>query len=193
MSLRRLYLTGKLESFTIWMEKLRKLVKIFLKASSLPNDPLVTLEQLPDLVHIELHQVFNGKEMHLSKVKFKKLKNLGLHELESLERVIVDKTAMPNLERFTLHDCGSLKSLPAGIEHLTTLKVLDCVYMPEELITSIQALPSQIQHIPEVNFIRIVDGVLDNSRLTHAEDGINESTDVSRTNTMQRLNAFIDN
>lgn len=173
-SLRRLYLTGKLEAFPDWLPRFEKLVKIFLKSSNLPADPLETLEKLPNLVHIEFSKVYDGGEMRFKAGKFLNLKNLGLHRLESLQMVIIEQSAMPGLERFILQGCPMLKILPDGIEHLSKLEVLDLVYMPDELVAKIKASPMhpgpdypKVRHIPEVNHISKVDSIVDTSRLNY--------------------------
>ncbi|CAM8880608.1 unnamed protein product [Rhodiola kirilowii] len=197
-SLRRLYLTGKLESSPLWLQRFEKLVKIFLKSSNLSTDPLETLERLPHLVHIELSKVYDGEVLIFKAGKFLNLKNLGLHRLESLQRVIMEQTAMPSLERFILQGCPMLKILPCGIEHLSQLKVLDLVYMPEELIAVIQASPkhpgpdySKVRHIPEVNSIYKIDGVVDTSRLNYNEVDTNGSSDRHTAEKLHSLNKFL--
>ncbi|CAM8885115.1 unnamed protein product [Rhodiola kirilowii] len=173
-NLRRLYLTGHLKSLPAWISSLVNLAKIFLKSSRLQVDenPLKHIEDLPNLVHVEFLQVYAGTTLHFKAGKFKKLRILGLHELESLETVTIEETAMPNLERFVIKSCGLLKTLPKGIHNLSILKVLDFINMPGELISTVQLLLKTkganngiIHQIPEVNHIEKVDYIWETRRL----------------------------
>ncbi|CAM8921745.1 unnamed protein product [Rhodiola kirilowii] len=173
-NLRRLYLTGHLKSLPGWIGSLVNLAKIFLKSSRLQVDenPLKHIEDLPNLVHVEFLQVYTGTTLHFKAGKFKKLRILGLHELESLETVIIEETAMSNLERFVIKSCGLLKTLPKGIHNLSILKVLDFINMPGELISTVQLLLTTkgtdsgiIHKIPEVNHIEKVDHIWETRRL----------------------------
>uniref|UniRef100_A0A7N0V1M2 Uncharacterized protein n=1 Tax=Kalanchoe fedtschenkoi TaxID=63787 RepID=A0A7N0V1M2_KALFE len=156
--LQRLYLTGQLESLPTWIGNLKYLVKIYLKSSKLDENPLTTLEKLPNLVHIELLQAYTGKEMCFSNGTLKKLKILGLREFATLNKVTVEANAMPNLENLLLQGCPLLKTLPQGIGYLYKLQVLDFVEMPEDIISKLQPPPKagedykSIQHIPQVRF-----------------------------------------
>ncbi|XP_022736200.1 disease resistance protein RPM1-like [Durio zibethinus] len=58
--LQRLYLRGRLETMPHWIRYLHSLVKVYLKWSRLVEDPLVSLQNLPNLVHLELVQVYDG-------------------------------------------------------------------------------------------------------------------------------------
>ncbi|KAL9658892.1 hypothetical protein QQ045_015578 [Rhodiola kirilowii] len=155
--LRRLYMAGQLNSLPTWIGSHRKLVKIFLKFSKLKDDPLAILEQLPELVHIELLQAYQGSELFFKAGKFTKLKILGIVELTSLKAVKVENKAASNLERLILDGCEELKEVPSGIEHLLKLKELHFVNMPDQLIASIKSDTSseakqcsKLYHIPEV-------------------------------------------
>ncbi|KAL9665544.1 hypothetical protein QQ045_020965 [Rhodiola kirilowii] len=172
-SLRRLYLIGQLESLPPWFSSLKNLVKIFLKGSMLCFNPLKKLEQLPSLVHIELLEAYNGKDLLFEAGTFHKLRILGLNKLESLHRVTVVETSMPNLEKLVLQDCSLLETVPSGIEHLLNLKVFHLIDMPQKLVDAVDPPPNEgtaylkVQHIPEVNATSIgVDSVWKTKRLS---------------------------
>jgi disease resistance protein RPM1 len=66
--------------------------------------------------------------------------------------------------------------VPSGIEHLTTLKVLEFFNMPKELIMTLQ--PSEengdylkVAHVPDVYSTYWNNGILDNFALLTKEDG----------------------
>lgn len=158
LHLKRLYLTGKLTYFPEWILLLKKLVKIYLKSSELSQDPLQELEQLPNLVHIELSRSYTGKTMKFASGKFKKLRILGVHNMDSLERLIVGEDAMEDLETFVIGSCRSMKTVPQNIDHLRKPRILKFVNMPSELYESIHPGQeegpdySKVEHIPEINF-----------------------------------------
>jgi disease resistance protein RPM1 len=86
---------------------------------------------------------------------FQRLKFLGINKLESLRVITVQQGAMPCLEKLIVQSCKELKTVPSGIEHLTTLKVLEFFNMPKELIMTLQ--PSEengddlkVAHVPDV-------------------------------------------
>lgn len=135
--LQRLYLSGRLQELPSWIQSLHSLARLFLKWSCLTHDPLVHLQDLPNLAHLELHQVYDGDTLHFRCGKFKKLKVLGLDKFDGLKQVTVGKDAMPCLERLSIGRCEMLKKVPSGIEHMTKLKVLEFFDMPDELMKTI--------------------------------------------------------
>ncbi|WJX56240.1 hypothetical protein P8452_41915 [Trifolium repens] len=153
--LQRLYLSGRLQELPCWIPSLHNLAKLFLKWSCLKHDPLVYLQDLPNLAHLELLQVYDTEMLQFKCGKFNKLKVLGLDKFEGLNQVIVEKGAMPCLETLSIGRCGSLKKVPSGIENLTKLEVLEFFDMPDELMKTIcQHGPGKdywkVSHIPEV-------------------------------------------
>ncbi|KAM2503766.1 hypothetical protein PS1_037754 [Malus domestica] len=135
--LQRLYLTGRLENLPHWISSLHNLVRLFLKWSRLKEDPLVHLQGLPNLVHLELLQVYDGERLHFKEGGFPSLKLLGIDKLEGVEEIIIDEGAMPCLEKLIIQRCNLLKKVPSGIEHLKSLKLLEFFDMPDELIQSL--------------------------------------------------------
>ncbi|XVE57353.1 hypothetical protein DITRI_Ditri04bG0084400 [Diplodiscus trichospermus] len=153
--LQRLYLRGRLESMPDWIRYLHRLEKVYLKWSRLMEDPLVSLQNLPNLVHLELVQVYGGDTLCFKAGGFKKLKRLGLDKFEELKWVQIHVGAMPCLEKLSIQRCKSMEKVPLGIEHLTKLNVLEFFDMPHELIRSLGQDEHgedywRVAHIPEV-------------------------------------------
>jgi len=174
--LQRLYLTGRLQSLPEWLHSSDSLVKLVLKWSRLSDDPLLSLQHLPNLVHLELVQVYDGEMLCFQAKGFQRLKFLGINKLESLRVITVQQGAMPCLEKLIVQSCKELKRVPSGIEHLTTLKVLEFFNMPKELIMTLQ--PSEengdylkVAHVPDVYSTYWNNGILDNFTLFTKEDG----------------------
>lgn len=136
--LQRLYLAGHLENLPHWINSLQNLVKLFLKWSRLKEDPLVHLQHLPNLVHLEFLQVYEGESLYFKEGGFPSLKILGLDKLDALQSVIMDKGAMPRLEKLTVQRCKLLTKVPKGIEFLTNLKLLEFFDMPDELVMKLR-------------------------------------------------------
>ncbi|KAK9275392.1 hypothetical protein L1049_022656 [Liquidambar formosana] len=149
--LQRLFLRGRLESLPQWISSLHGLIKLFLKWSRLREDPLETLKSLPSLVQLELLQVYEGRTLCFKNGGFK---FLNLEKMDRLERVTVEKGAMPDLETLIIQRCNGLKKMPTGIEHLSKLKLLEFFDMPDDLITTIQPDKqgdyAKVAHIPKV-------------------------------------------
>ncbi|XP_054823849.1 disease resistance protein RPM1-like isoform X1 [Prosopis cineraria] len=152
--LRQLYLCGRLGKLPEWIPSLHNLVRVYLKWSRLEEDPLVYLQDLPNLIHLEFLQVFVGETLHFKAEKFPSLKLLGLDDLDGLKSVIVEEGAMPNLKRLIIQRCGSLKQVPSGIEHLSKLKAIDFFDMPDELINALSPNGGKdnwrVAHVPAV-------------------------------------------
>ncbi|XP_027360269.1 disease resistance protein RPM1-like [Abrus precatorius] len=152
--LQQLYLSGRLEKFPHWISSLKNLVKVFLKWSRLEEDPLVHLQDLPNLRHVEFLQVYVGETMHFKAKGFPSLKVLGLDDIKGLKSMIVDEGAMPGLKNLIIQRCDLLKQVPLGIEHLTKLKTIEFFDMPEELIATLRPSGGEdywrVQHVPVV-------------------------------------------
>ncbi|KAJ7011071.1 disease resistance protein RPM1-like [Populus alba x Populus x berolinensis] len=144
--LQRLYLTGRLETLPHWIPNLESLVRVHLKWSRL---------NLPNLVHLELLQVYEGDTLCFKVGGFKKLKLLGIDKFDELRCVEVEVGALPRVEKLSIQRCKLLEKAPLGIEHLTKLKVLEFFDMPQELIKTLLSDEQggdywRVAHIPEV-------------------------------------------
>ncbi|KAG6636283.1 disease resistance protein RPM1-like [Carya illinoinensis] len=176
--LQRLYLTGKLEKFPHWISSLHSLAKLSLKWSQLRDDPVKSLQDLPNLAQLEFLQVYEGETLHFKAEGFQKLKILSLDKMDGLKTVIVDVGAMPLLEKLILQRCKLLHSLPSGIEHLRKLKLLEFWDMPAELIMTIRLGIEggdywKVEHVPEINTTYWTDGGWDVYSLYRSIDSEN--------------------
>ncbi|KAF8027911.1 hypothetical protein BT93_E0744 [Corymbia citriodora subsp. variegata] len=176
--LERIYLRGRLGALPHWLPSLSSLMKLNLRCSRLKNDPLVSLQNLPNLVHLELLQVYKGSSLFFEAESFKKLKTLGLDHFDELRCIEVEKGAMPCLEKFIIQHCKLLEKLPSGIEYQKKLKVLKIFDMPDELVKKLvqggqnddcqkvanrrilrilENLPSGIEHLTKLKVLEIFD------------------------------------
>ncbi|KAI9072263.1 hypothetical protein K1719_045767 [Acacia pycnantha] len=193
--LQRLYLSGRLHELPMWIPSLYSLVKLILKWSNLKHDPLVYLQDLPNLAHLELLQVYDGGTLCFESGKFKKLKVLGLDKFDELRQVNVGEGAMPCLEKLIFQRCGLLKNVPSGIQHLTKLKVLEFFDMPDELIMTLYPDGRgedywKVAHIPEVYFTYWRDGAWDVYALESFKESSARSGIVMRSHEHRNLWKF---
>ncbi|KAL7176943.1 hypothetical protein ACSBR2_030303 [Camellia fascicularis] len=155
--LQRLELVGRLEKLPDWIPKLQNLVTLCLLGSGLTkNDPLKALQVLPSLVRLALWDANDGEQLYFEVGRFQKLKQLSLVGLKGLNSVIIEEGALPLLEHLMIGPSPQLKEVPSGIHHLTNLKTILFVGMPEELIGRMEPKPNQgkdywiVEHIPHV-------------------------------------------
>ncbi|XP_052479491.1 probable disease resistance RPP8-like protein 4 [Gossypium raimondii] len=119
------------------------------------EDPMPTLEKLPNLRILELKYTSEGKEMFCSAQGFPKLESLILAELYKLEEWKVDEGAMPSLQRLEIEECGNLKMLPEGLRFITTLKELKLELMPKAFKDRLEEGGEdfcKVKHVPSVIF-----------------------------------------
>eukprot|EP00257_Ricinus_communis_P006468 XP_002521805.2 uncharacterized protein LOC8281634 [Ricinus communis] len=187
--LQRLYLTGRLENLPEWISSLDSLVKVVLKWSGLSDDPLLLLQHLPNLVHLEFVQVYDGEILCFQARGFQRLKVLGLNKLHRLNTITIEQGAMPNLEKLIVQSCRSLQRVPLGIEYLNELKVLEFYNMPLELIMALHPSGGEngdywkVERVPEVYFTYWYDGNWDIISMESFKD---KSSAQSGSSIMQR-------
>ncbi|KAI8025302.1 putative disease resistance protein [Camellia lanceoleosa] len=130
--LRKLELQGSLNPVKKLADQFPpNLTKLRLYDTKLEEDPMPTLEKLPNLRTLYLWQnAYIGKEMVCSSGGFPKLISLELCELHNLEEWRVEQGAMPCLFRLKIFQCLKLKEIPDGLRFITTLRELQIVFSP---------------------------------------------------------------
>ncbi|KAF8402084.1 hypothetical protein HHK36_013036 [Tetracentron sinense] len=129
LCLQRLYMWGRLEKLPCWIPSLDNLAKIVLTRCRLIDDPLESLQDLPNLVEIRLGFAYDGEALCFKSGGFQMLKFLRLERLDRLRLVKVEDGAMPHLQTLEIWQCDKLEKVPLGIERLTNLKILSCIDM----------------------------------------------------------------
>ncbi|KAH6795460.1 hypothetical protein C2S51_036446 [Perilla frutescens var. frutescens] len=129
--LRLLHLCGRIEKVPHWIPSLHGLANLILRRSKLREDPLIYLQDLPNLTLLDIHDAF-VEGLSFKSHGFQKLKRLTLTELREMKWVIVEKGSLPSLEQWLMYDCKLLMELPQGIEHLTNLKLVELNEMTNE-------------------------------------------------------------
>ncbi|KAF2300259.1 hypothetical protein GH714_011118 [Hevea brasiliensis] len=127
-----LYLVGKLKNQLLVSELPQSLIELTLSASEMAEDPMQTLDKLPNLTILRLFsRSFTGKKMVCSSGGFTKLEVLKFWELESLEEWDVKEGALPSLKDLEIRSCGNLQMLPDGLKLVRTLRELKLTRQPE--------------------------------------------------------------
>ncbi|XP_027179443.1 probable disease resistance RPP8-like protein 2 [Coffea eugenioides] len=135
------------------------LLKLELSSLEIEEDPMETLERLPNLRSLHLkYRSFLGKEMRCKAMGFGQLRFLRFEDLQNLEKWNVDEGAMPNLSVLTIEECTKLEMVPNGLRFVKTLKELKIVRMPKEFTDRIQAANGEdqgqdfdkVSHIPTI-------------------------------------------
>ncbi|KAE8725207.1 CC-NBS-LRR class disease resistance protein [Hibiscus syriacus] len=132
------------------------LAYINLRWCKLEEDPMPTLEKLPNLRVLELHEeAFTGKEMFCSAQGFPKLESLSLIHLDHLVEWEVEEGAMPCLRQLQIEWCRGLMMLPGGLRFVTTLQQLKIEGMPKEFKERVEEGGedfNKVQHVPFITF-----------------------------------------
>ena len=89
--LQRLYLKGPLQKFPRWISSLSDLMRIRLKWSSLAENPIPALQNLPHLVELQLLHAYTGIQLKFESRKFPQLKILDLQQLEQLSSIVMEE------------------------------------------------------------------------------------------------------
>jgi disease resistance protein RPM1 len=136
--LMHIYLRGRLKKLPNWIPKLQNLVTLILFFSSLEEHPLSCVQALPNLLNLSLNHAYDGEQLHFEKGSFRRLKRLTLREMKKLKMVEIDRGSLLSLEQLEIGPCPQMKEVPAGIQHLKSLKILDFYEMDGEFVLRMQ-------------------------------------------------------
>ena len=119
-----LYLLGRLKNPSVGSEFPHSLIELTLSGSELEEDPMQTLDKLPNLKVLRfLANSYLGKNMGCSSGGFPQLQVLKLWKLEQLEEWNVDEGALQALWDLDIRSCKRLKMLPEALRHRARLKL----------------------------------------------------------------------
>lgn len=148
--LQKLFVRGHLEKLPHWIGSLRNVISLCLQWSQLQEDLLSPIGLLPSLESLTLWKAYDGQQLCFLDGCCRRLKFLYLRKLKHLNHVTIERGAIPSIQAIYLYDWGKLKTLPEGIEHLSSLQRLRLCEMPEEFIERLRAdvERKRVQHIP---------------------------------------------
>ncbi|OMO79392.1 NB-ARC domain-containing protein [Corchorus capsularis] len=104
---------------------------LYLTGSELDEDPMPTLEKLPNLKLLELKKAFTRREIWCSAQGFPQLESLMLIANYNLEEWNMDEGAMQKLHHLEIVDCRRMKTLPVGLIYIPTLQEVKIEKMPK--------------------------------------------------------------
>ncbi|RZB53893.1 putative disease resistance protein At1g50180 [Glycine soja] len=154
--LRKLQVEGRMERLPAASLFPPQLSKLTLWGCRLVEDPMVTLEKLPNLKFLNGWDMFVGKKMACSPNGFPQLKVLVLRGLPNLHQWTIEDQAMPNLYRLSISDCNNLRTVPDGLKFITTLRELEIRWMPKSFKTRLGTAGEdyhKVQHVPSIVFL----------------------------------------
>ncbi|TKY65075.1 putative disease resistance protein [Spatholobus suberectus] len=155
-SLRKLLVEGRMESLPEASLFPPQLSKLTLWGCRLVEDPMVTLEKLPNLKFLNGWDMFVGKKMVCSQNGFPQLKVLVLRGLPNIDEWTIENQAMPNLYRLSISDCNNLKTVPDGLRFIASLRELEIRWMPKSFKTRLGTAGEdyhKVQHVPSIVFL----------------------------------------
>jgi hypothetical protein len=127
-----------------------------LLGSKLTEDPMPTLEKLPNLRILRLQMdSFLGNKMVCLDKGFPQLKSLFLYDLPNLEEWEVVEGAMANLFHLEISNCTSLKTVPEGLRFITSLREMEIRSMLKAFRTRLEHGGEdyyKVQHVPSIAF-----------------------------------------
>ena len=136
------------------------LIKLTLEHTCLKDDPMGTLEKLPNLrvLSFFIHG-YMGNEMVCSKGGFPRLESLCFQLLTNLKEWRIEEGALTSLRHLKINGCFQLKTLPDGLRYLTTLKEVKIKMMPREFQERIGGGKDfyKVQHVPSLVFLNLLD------------------------------------
>ncbi|KAJ9692193.1 hypothetical protein PVL29_011322 [Vitis rotundifolia] len=145
--LQRLYLKGPLERFPQWVSSLHDLERIRLKWSSLTENLIAALQNLPNLTELQLLDAYTGTQLDFNSGKFPKLKILDLQQLEQVRSIMMEEGTLPCLQKLIISRCSRLVRVPKGIDKLIHLQMLLLYDMPGTFVTRLRKNGGQFRHL----------------------------------------------
>ncbi|KAM1160708.1 hypothetical protein ACFX19_034282 [Malus domestica] len=149
--LKKLHVEGRIEKLPEYHQFPPNLAKLTLWGSKLEEDPMPTLEKLPNLRILSGWQMFMGKKMVCSNQGFPKLKSLLLRGFSKLEDWTMEEGALPSLCRLEISNCTKLKTIPDSLRFVKTLQELEiygCLFKIN--IGSEGEDFYKVQHVPSI-------------------------------------------
>lgn len=147
-----MHLWGRLNALNL-LRYPPNLKKLKFYDSELKNDPMETLQYLPNLTFLMMKKAYTGEEMVCSAKGFPKHRFLYIYELKQLKKWRVEQGGMPCLKELYIHRSRELSMLPEGLRFITTLKKLEICGMQlirDRVVRDVGEDWYKVQHIPSL-------------------------------------------
>ena len=126
-----LFLEGRLQKIPEWISLLNSLFKIKLRWSKLEDSPLKFLWALPSLKELHLYDAYTGKRLEFSAEWFLELRMLEIEQCSPLNEVVIQKRAMPKLQKLAIRNCDNPTMVYITMNMLSQLEE---THVPQGLI-----------------------------------------------------------
>ncbi|XP_017617956.1 putative disease resistance protein At1g50180 [Gossypium arboreum] len=144
----------------------RSIVKLTLQCSTMTQDPMEVLENLPCLTILNLLSfAYEGRKMVCSANGFCQLDIFCINKATNLEEWEIQEGAMPRLRNLFLSLNFKLEILPEGLKYIITLQKLILRVMPSSLTKRIQVKGGKegedfykVRHIPSIQISERITG-----------------------------------
>ncbi|CAI9096655.1 OLC1v1032854C5 [Oldenlandia corymbosa var. corymbosa] len=137
-NLQLLSVRGCLQKVPQIIPLLHELTVLDLGRSGLMENPLESLQYLPNLESLILNEAFRGESLCFKAGSFPKLEKLWLWRMHNLKWMNVEEGAMPNLGQLNMRCLRVLEEFPWGIQHLIRLQVLYLDDLSDKVIAQMQ-------------------------------------------------------
>ncbi|KAJ6734918.1 DISEASE RESISTANCE PROTEIN RP [Salix purpurea] len=141
-NLEKLRVGGWIRDLQMWISRLSSLKYLHLWDCMLNQDPISSLQHLPNLVVLSLSKAFKGKQISCDNIAgYPKLKRLSIFHFEELaEWTKIEEGSMEKLQILTIGWCRKLKLPPRGLESLKDLETLQITRMSLEFAEEAKAI-----------------------------------------------------
>ncbi|KAL6323333.1 hypothetical protein AAG906_029340 [Vitis piasezkii] len=144
-----LTISGRLERFPDEIEFYPpNLISLDLQCWNIEQDPMVTLEKLPNLRFLILSLCSSMvKKMVCTSGGFQQLETLKLWNLKELKELIVEEGAMPDLKDLVIDACPKMKRLSHGLLQRKNLQHLKLYDLSPELMDELSRIEGDLEKI----------------------------------------------
>ena len=157
--LQTLELKGRLIEMPLWLGSMENLTILRLCYSHLSENPTTILQFLPNLKYLQMAEAYKRRRMEKEFFRaggFPKLEYLYISSHNLVEWTEIEEEALPCLKQLSIYHCMELMVLPEGLQHVTTLQILDMWCVHEDLIRRLSPNGGpenyKIKHIPLVKY-----------------------------------------
>ncbi|KAI4968574.1 hypothetical protein ZWY2020_045904 [Hordeum vulgare] len=152
--LKKLTLSGRISEGTLkspfFSTNGDALYRIYLRWSHLAENPVPRLSELSNLTVIDLGKAYTGQELTFQPEWFPNVKILSLHALPHVNKICIHEGALVLLEELLIRNLAELRDIPAGLEHLKSLKEAWFLDMHPDFEKSFPV--AKLEHVPKVYF-----------------------------------------
>lgn len=151
-NLHTLTLGGRLDVINL-QKYPQNLSKLHLSGSMFEEDPMATVQYLPNLKDLSMQRVYDGEKMVCSSAGFPQVQILTFTEHKNLKEWRVDQGGMPHLKYLTIMKCKKLSMLPEGLRFIISLEQLNILGMPlvkDRIVKGVGEDWYKVQHVPSI-------------------------------------------